>query len=182
MKLYHKCTTNRTKKGTKAVVDGISLPTGEHIHDLDDEGYKYLGILEADTILHADMKSLVSKEYIRRVRKVLKSQLHGRNCIQAINTWAVPVVRYGAGILSWKTTETKALDVKTRKLMRIHGAQHPQGDVDRLYVSRRQGGRGLHSIEEVVKREENALTTFVEDTKDPEIIALKEHFIKEKIL
>ena len=54
------------KKGTKAVVDGISLPTGEHIHDLDDEGYyKYLGILEADTILHADMKSLVSKEYIR---------------------------------------------------------------------------------------------------------------------
>ena len=177
-----KCATIRIKKGTKAVVDGISLPTGDHIHDLDDEGYKYLGILEADTILHADMKSLVSKEYIRRVRKVLKSQLHGRNCIQAINTWAVPVVRYGAGILSWKTTETKALDVKTRKLMRIHGAQHPQGDVDRLYVSRRQGGRGLHSIEEVVKREENALTTFVEDTKDPEIIALKEHFIKEKIL
>ena len=33
-----------------------------------------------------------------------------------------------------------------------------------------------------MKREENALTTFVEDTKDPEIIALKEHFIKEKIL
>ena len=87
--------------------------------------------------------------------------------------------RYSAGILSWKTTETKALDVKTWKLTRIHGAQHPQGDVDRLYVSRRQGGRGLHSIEEVVKREENALTTFVEDTKDPENIALKEHFIKE---
>ena len=30
-----------------------------------------------------------------------------------------------------------------------------------------------------MKREENALTTFVEDTKDPEITALKEHFIKE---
>ena len=30
-----------------------------------------------------------------------------------------------------------------------------------------------------MKREENALTTFVEDTKDPENIALKEHFIKE---
>ena len=81
----------------------------------------------------------------------------------------------------WKTTGTKALDVKTRNLMRIYGAQHPQGDVDRLYVSRRLGGRGLHSIEEVVKIEsENAPTTFVEDTKDPEIMALKEHFIKER--
>ena len=177
-----KCATIQVKKGTKAVVDGISLPAGEKIHELEDDGYKYLGILEADTILHAEMKSLVTKEYIRRVKKVLKSQLHGRHCIQAINTWAVPVVRYGAGILSWKNAETRALDVKTRKLMRIHGAHHPQGDVDRLYVSRRQGGRGLHSIEEVVKREENALTTFVEESKEPEIIALKDHFIKEKIL
>ena len=105
---------------------------------------------------------LVTKENIRRVKKVLKSQLHGRHCIQAINTWAVPLVRYGAGILSWKTAENRALDAKTHKLMRIHGAQHPQSDGHRLYVSRRQGGRGLLNIEDVVKREENAITNFVE--------------------
>ena len=93
---------------------------------------KYLGILEADSILHAEMKSLDTTEYIRRDTKALKSQLHGQHCIQAINTWAVPVVEYGAGILSWKTAETRALNVKTCKVMRIHRAQHPQGDVDRL--------------------------------------------------
>ncbi len=177
-----KCATVKIINGGKANFNGISLPDGNQIEGLDDEGYKYLGILEANNILHKDMKVLVTKEYIRRIKKVLKSQLHGKFIIRAINTWAVPVVRYGAGILDWTTQELKAMDTKTRKLMRIHGAHHPQGDVDRLYVNRCQGGRGLHSIEEAVKREENALTTFVLRSKDPEIISLKSFFIRDKIL
>ena len=177
-----KCASVKISKGGKAEFDGISLPDGDQIKGLDDDGYKYLGILEANNILHKEMKVLVTKEYLRRAKKVLKSQLHGRFCIQAINTWAVPVVRYGAGILNWTAEELKGLDTKTRKLMRIHGAHHPQGDVDRLYVNRRQGGRGLHSIEEVVRREENALTTFVLRSQDPEISSLKDYFVKDKIL
>ncbi len=147
-----KCACVKIVKGGKADYKGISLPDGKQIQGLEDEGYKYLGILEVDNILHKNMKALVTKEYIRRAKKVLKSQLDGKYCIRAINTWAVPVVRYGGGIINWTDQELKALDTKTRKLMRIHGAHHPQGDVDRLYVSRQQGGRGLHSIEEVVRR------------------------------
>ena len=128
------------------------------------------------------MKGTVCKEYLYRVKKILRSQLNGRFTIQAINTWAVPVIRYGAGILSWTAKELKELDTKTRKQMRLHRAHHPQGDVDRLYVSRKLGGRGLHSVEEVVRREENALTTFVQRSRDPELVLLKEHFIKDKIL
>ena len=71
-----KCAVVKVKKGARAVFEGISLPTGEQIHELEDEGYKYLGILEANDILHKEMKALVTKEYIRRVKKVLKSQLH----------------------------------------------------------------------------------------------------------
>ena len=177
-----KCATVKIIKGKKAVFEGISLPDGHQIDGLDNEGYKYLGILESNAILHKEMKEMVSKEYVWRVKKVLKSQLHGKFSIQAINTWAVPLVRYGAGILNWTAQELKALDTKTRKLMRINGAHHPQGDVDRLYVSRQFGGRGLHSIEEVVRREENALTTFVKKSADPEIALLTEFFIKDKIL
>ena len=33
------------------------------------------------------------------------------------------------------------------KLMTMHKALHPRDDVDRLYVSRKKGGRGLASIE-----------------------------------
>ena len=40
------------------------------------ESYKYLGILEVDKFLEEKMKLIVSKEYIRRLRKVLKSKLN----------------------------------------------------------------------------------------------------------
>ena len=33
------------------------------------------------------------------------------------------------------------MDQRTRKLMTIHKALHPREDVDRMYVSRKEGGR-----------------------------------------
>ena len=110
------------------------------------------------------MKTKVTTEYYIRVKKVLRSQLHGRchavGRFSAINTWAVPLLRYGAGIINWRKDELKNIDIRTRKMLRYNGAHHPQGDVDRLYASREKGGRGLQSIEGVVKREENAVTTY----------------------
>ena len=40
------------------------------------------------------------------------------------------------------------MDQRTRKRMTIHKALHPRDDIDRLYVSRKEGGRGLASIED----------------------------------
>ena len=42
------------------------------------------------------------------------------------------------------------MDQRTRKLMTMHKALHPRDDVNRLYVSRKEGGRGLASIEDNV--------------------------------
>ena len=33
----------------------------------------------------------------------------------------------------------------------IYGALHPESDVDRLYIPRKEGGRGLISIEDCVE-------------------------------
>ena len=41
----------------------------------DIEGYKYLGVLEADDIMLDEMKRSMKKEYIRRVKKTLSSKL-----------------------------------------------------------------------------------------------------------
>ena len=38
------------------------------------ETYKYLSILEADTIKQVEMKEKVKKEYFRRTRKLLKNK------------------------------------------------------------------------------------------------------------
>ena len=47
-------------------------------------------------------------------------------------------------------TEKLTVDQRTRKLMTMHKALHPRDDVDRLYVSRKEGRRGLASIEDSI--------------------------------
>ena len=66
------------------------------IEEADEEGYKYLGILERDDICQEKMKEKVQKEYYKQVRAVLKSKLNGGNVINAVNVWAVATVRCGA--------------------------------------------------------------------------------------
>ena len=77
------------------------------------------------------MKVKTTKEYKRRLRLILKSKLNGRNKITAMNTWAVAIFRYGAGILEWKGCELKSLERTTRKTMTMYGAFHSKSDVDR---------------------------------------------------
>ena len=96
------------------------------------------------------MKEKVTKEYKRRQRLVLKPKLNWRNKVTAINIWAVAIVRYGAGIMQWKANELKNLDRKSRK-MTMFGGLHPKSNVDRLYVKRKEGGRGLISAERCCK-------------------------------
>ena len=43
-------------------------------------------ILEADKFSEEKMKLIVSEEYIRRLRKVLKSKLNGGNLVRGVNT------------------------------------------------------------------------------------------------
>ena len=113
-------------KGGKVVnSDGIQLPNGESIKSVDEGGYKYLCMLEIDEIMNQTMKVLVQKEYLRRSRKILKSRLNGKNIIIAINTWAVSLLRYGAGLIIWTKNELQQLDRKTRKKLTMYGAFHP---------------------------------------------------------
>ena len=48
------------------------------------------------------MKFNVSKEYIRGLRKVLKSKLNGGNLVHGVNTWTVSPLRYSAVFASWR--------------------------------------------------------------------------------
>ena len=126
---------------------GIELRDGKVIKSLQGgESYKYLEILEADKFLEGKMKLNVSKEYIRRLRKILKSKLNGGNLVRGVNTWAVSLLRYSAVFVSWRESELQAIDRKTTKLFTIYGALHPKSDVDKLYILRKEGGRCLISI------------------------------------
>ena len=130
-----KCAMLVMEKGKIVKSVGIELPDGKVIKSLQEgESYKYLGILEADKFLEEKMKLDLSKEYIRRLRKVLKSKLNGGNLVRGVNTWAVSLLRYSAVFASWRKSKHQAIDRKTRKLFTIYGELHPKSDVDRLYI------------------------------------------------
>ena len=161
-----KCGVLVLKRGKIVKMEGIVLPDGQVMKEIDDNGYKYLGILEADHLKEKEMKDLFSKEYKRRLKLVLKTKLNGRNKIMAVNAWAVAILRYSAGVIEWKSDELKELDRKTRKTMSLYGALHPKSDVDRLYLSRQKGGRGLISCEMCVKAEENNLAWYLKNSNE----------------
>ena len=108
--------------------------------------------------------------------------MNGGNIIKAINSWAVPVVRYTAGIIDLTQTELEDLDRKIRKLMSAHHALYPQSDVDRLYLSIQAGGRGLLKIRQTVEEEKRALNDYIKNNtehalkavSDEELLKVKE--------
>ena len=71
-------------------------------------------------------------------------------------------VRYSEPFFKWTREELKQMDQRTRKLMTMHKALHPRDDVDRLYVSRKEGGRGLASIEDTVDASIQQLEDYIE--------------------
>ena len=132
-----KCGVLFIEKGKFIRSDGIKLQDRQQMKGIDETGYTYLGILETDKIKEKEMKEKFSKEYLRRLRLILRWKLNGRNKIMAVSTLAVSVMRSGAGILKWNADELKNLDRKTRRFMKIHGALHPKSDIDRVYLSRK---------------------------------------------
>ena len=83
------------------------------------------------------------------------------------------VIRYGAGIIGWSKEEVRSLDRATRKMMAMKSALHPKGDVDRLYVPRVKGGRGLISCESYVRSEENSLGWSLKNATEEVLVGAK---------
>ena len=92
-----KCGVLIMKRGKVVKSEGISMPDRKMMKNIEEDGYKYLRILETDDVKHKKMKDQIKKQYIRRVRNILKSKLNGGNIILAINSRAVSIARYGAG-------------------------------------------------------------------------------------
>ena len=161
-----KCGVLALKRGKIVRCEDIELPNDEIIKEVGQEGYTYLGIVEFDKVKENEVKEKTMKEYKRRLRLIPKSKLNGRNKITAINTWAVAIYRYGAGIICWRESELKSIDRKTRKNLTMYGAVHPKIDTNRIYMKRKEGGRGLISVEQCVKGEENSLGFYVANSEE----------------
>ena len=116
---------------------------------------------------------IIRKEHLKRTRQLLKTKLSGRNLIKGINTWAVPLIRYSGPFFKWTTDDLKQMDQRTRKLMTMHKALHPRDD--RLYVPRKEGGRGHAIIEDTVDASIQRLEDYIEKHKRGHITTIRNY-------
>ena len=117
-----KCIVVSISKGKVVDSGDILLQSGEVISQLSpSEAYKYLGIMECNTVKNQLMKTRLTKEYKRRVRKLLPTKLLSKNIILAINVYYVSLLRYSGGLVQWTQSELYNVDVMTRKHLTMHG-------------------------------------------------------------
>ena len=62
------------------------------------------------------------------------------------NSYGMEVLRYLCSLTGLTVRERIALGRRTRKIMSKAKAHHPNASVDRLYLPRKKGGRGLQSV------------------------------------
>jgi hypothetical protein len=105
-----KCAKIVFKKGKLVHSQNLAVDKYREIQELEQgKTYKYLGIEESDSIQHQQMKERLKKEYTRRLRMILKSELNAKNKSTATGTLAVPVLRYTFSIIIWRLEEIKKL-------------------------------------------------------------------------
>lgn len=67
--------------------------------------------------------------------------------MKTIRSRTVVVIRYGEVLIKRTKVESRTIDRKTRKTMKMHRELLPRADVDRLHTPRKNSGRGMVSVE-----------------------------------
>ena len=143
-----KCARLSISRGKVVKTDDMTLHDDFCIRELStSEAYKYLGFFEREGIECDSTKKAVVNEYERRLTLIWKSLLSGPRKARATNSLCVPIVSFGFGIIPWTVREIQHFDVLTRRVMRATCNHHPRSAVERLYLPRSEGGRGLVNVE-----------------------------------
>lgn len=143
----NKSATNCKSCEDSAIVLGVS------------EGYKYLGITEnhkSEVIRETYNK--VHKEILSRVESICKIGLNGRNTIAAINEYALSVINYYIGAIPLSNEDYLRIDEDVRKILVKYKVHLQPANTQRLYLPRKELGRGLGNM--VHKSEKMELQLF----------------------
>ena len=154
------------------------------------DSYAYLGIDENISYVGLVNKTRVTKEYYTRVKRIWNSELSSANKVIVYNSFAVPELTTRVGILNWTIDEIKELDIKACKQLTTSRHFHSNGDIDKLYLPRGQGGRGIKMIARMfesriisvaqyikMKKSENNILDFVYQQEQQEIICLSQQLL-----
>jgi hypothetical protein len=80
---------------------------------------------------------------------ILKPELNAKSKITAVSC----NIKMEVCIINWRLEEIRKTDMKTRTILKIYKMHHPKADIDRLYLKKEGGGRGLLQIKATYKAE-----------------------------
>ena len=163
---FEKCNKVTIKKGKLMTTGDIKL-NEDKIKELDNsKTYVYLGISERDKIFKKNLKEELKNEYFKRLKKIISSKLNSINMISAVNTFAIPAITYGFQILDWSITELEQIDRDTRKMLKKNKLLNINSNNHRIYLPRKQGGRGLLNITDQYKKAIINMSIYLSETKE----------------
>ena len=114
-----------------------------------EEGDTYRNLGQDENIDHVGElnNERAKKELYHRCRKLWSSELSAYNKATGHNTFVTSVISPTFGIIDWNIEDLKEIDIRIRKIASMDSSFHPNSDVDRLYIPRYQGGKGLKSVQ-----------------------------------
>ena len=144
-------------------------PFTSEISNLDPaNSYKYLGISESFDHLYTNIKVKTTSDYVQIVWAMLKAKLTAKNTSQALNSFAMPILRYTFSILRWTKTELLKIDRQIRKIHTSEGLHHLNSNTHRLNLWRISRGRGIGNAYDSFQQEcssmERYLNKHIDDT------------------
>ena len=95
--------------------------------------------------------------------------------MQAIKTFAIPVLSYGFGAIDQMQEDLNNLDVMTRKMLHMQKMTYRNQCVARLHVARKKGGMGVPSVDAIYKSEIKGIGKYLKRKQDKFIRWVYEH-------
>ncbi|KAL0878572.1 hypothetical protein ABMA27_003656 [Loxostege sticticalis] len=155
-----KCKTHSVERG-KIQHNPYSLETGEQITTMDEiDTYKYLGFHQSRQIQQKQTKLELKTKFKQRLKLILNTHLNSKNLVKAINTYAIPVLTYSFGIITWSKTDLDTLQRTINTSLTKFRKHHPKTCTQRLVLARSEGGRGIIDIKNLHNKQITALRSY----------------------
>ena len=139
----------------------------------EDSHYKFLGVRESVKQEDWLVLDLAAKEFLRRVSVIRPSPWYDHAKAVANNQYALPVLTSLMWTQTWPLAELQQTDRKARKITSGNGGNHSKGSTAALYLARKNGGRGLNSIEEKCKSITIKVAVNLYENTDPSMATLR---------
>ena len=172
-----KCKFVAMQKGKFKCVDNITLESGRVIKCLkEDERYEFMGVpqslkMDASMLANDLLKSIKQRSHV-----TWNSDLSDANKVIACNVFVNSSAEYYFWAVKFPINQIREMDTAIRENMNLSGSKHTNLMNAVNYIPRRNGGRGLRSLEENYKTTKIKLAIkLMEDIDDRVTLVKKFH-------